>query len=217
VLADVFRHHVLVQPCNRGTAVGVAFALLTIATRDDPGASVVLLPSDHYVADEERLRQAVTTALGAVAASGRAVHLLGITPDAPDADYGWLVPSCRDVVADVARFVEKPPLDAVRPLIADGALINSFVLVARVNALLRVIGRAVPRLLAALRACLGEPAGEPDLAQAYGALPVTDLSRDVLERRPQDLRVVRVAPCGWSDLGTPARIQPFLVGHHSAA
>jgi mannose-1-phosphate guanylyltransferase len=121
------------------------------------------------------------------------------------------------VVADVARFVEKPPLESVGPLIAGGALINSFVLVTRVDALLRLFAAAAPRLLAALRACLGRHAASLDFARAYDSLADTDLSRDVLERHPHDLRVVRVAPCGWSDLGTPARLQPFLVGHHSAA
>jgi hypothetical protein len=46
---------------------------------------------------------------------------------------------------------------------------------------------------------------------------VVDLSHDMLERRPQDLRVVRVAPCGWSDLGTPARLQSLLVSDQPAA
>ena len=29
--------------------------------------------------------------------------------------------------------------------------------------------------------------------------------------------IARVAPCGCSDLGTPARLQPFLVSDHPAA
>lgn len=216
-LADVFRHNVLVQPCNRGTAAGVLFALLAIGARDGPEAAVVFLPSDHYVANEAVLRQAVLTALAAGDADGQAVYLLGITPDAPEPDYGWLLPASTDVVADVVRFIEKPPIEAILPLMARGALINSFVLVTRVDALLRVFARAAPDLLAALRGCLGCRAVSLGLARAYEAIASTDLSRDVLAAQPRGLRVVRVAPCGWSDLGTPDRLQPFLVDHGTAA
>ena len=216
-LADVFRHNLLVQPRNRGTAVGVLFALLAIGARGGPDARVVFLPSDHFVGDEAVLRQGVLTALASVDTDGRAVHLLGMKPEGPVADYGWLVPASDGVVADVARFVEKPPLESVGPLVEGGALINSFVLVTRVDTLLRLFAAAAPHLLAALRACLGRHAASLDFARAYDSLADTDLSRDVLERHARDLRVVRVAPCGWSDLGTPARLQPFLVGHHSAA
>jgi len=36
------------------------------------------------------------------------------------------------------------------------------------------------------------------------------MSRDVLERSTPFLSVVRVPPCGWSDLGTLERLQRFL-------
>jgi hypothetical protein len=37
-----------------------------------------------------------------------------------------------------------------------------------------------------------------------------DLSRDVLQRSTAFLSVIRVPPCGWSDLGTPDRLHRFL-------
>jgi hypothetical protein len=45
-----------------------------------------------------------------------------------------------------------------------------------------------------------------------------DLSREVLERRPEQL-LVYPAPsaCGWSDLGTPARMGRFLELHQPSA
>jgi mannose-1-phosphate guanylyltransferase len=78
-------------------------------------------------------------------------------------------------------------------------------------------GTAAGVLLAALRPHVSGHPRPDELAPSYGALPVVDLSHDMLERRPQDLRVVRVAPCGWSDLGTPARLQSLLVSDQPAA
>ena len=53
--------NVVVQPSNRGTAVGALLPLLRILARD-PGANVVFLPSDHFVADEPTLEPRDETA-----------------------------------------------------------------------------------------------------------------------------------------------------------
>jgi hypothetical protein len=37
-------------------------------------------------------------------------------------------------------------------------------------------------------------------------MPDLDFSRDLLEGRESSLCVMRVPPCGWSDLGTPHRV-----------
>src|SRR5439155_3578454 len=41
-------------------------------------------------------------------------------------------------------------------------------------------------------------------------LPARDFSRELLERIPELLELVVVPPCGWTDLGTPARLERFL-------
>jgi hypothetical protein len=50
-----------VQPCNRGTAPGVLLPLVAILDRD-PEAVVLLLPSDHFVADEPALARSLRAA-----------------------------------------------------------------------------------------------------------------------------------------------------------
>jgi hypothetical protein len=53
----------------------------------------------------------------------------------------------------------------------------------------------------------GSPTGSwPALLSLYDRLPELDFSRDLLEGRAADLCVLRVPPCGWSDLGTPRRV-----------
>jgi hypothetical protein len=53
----------------------------------------------------------------------------------------------------------------------------------------------------------GSPTGSwPALLALYDRLPELDFSRDLLEGRAADLCVLRVPPCGWSDLGTPRRV-----------
>ncbi|MGH8337897.1 MAG: sugar phosphate nucleotidyltransferase, partial [Gammaproteobacteria bacterium] len=54
--------HVLVQPRNCGTAVGILFAVLHILSQD-ARARIVFFPADHHIRDEEtfgaNLREAV--------------------------------------------------------------------------------------------------------------------------------------------------------------
>jgi hypothetical protein len=55
-------------------------------------------------------------------------------------------------------------------------------------------------------------AGSPQarLRHLYDEIPTLDFSRAVLERAPGSLGVLAVPPCGWSDLGTPSRLESFL-------
>jgi hypothetical protein len=41
-------------------------------------------------------------------------------------------------------------------------------------------------------------------------LPSIDFSRDVLELAPHATRITRCPPCGWTDLGTPMRLQRWI-------
>jgi hypothetical protein len=50
------------------------------------------------------------------------------------------------------------------------------------------------------------------LAEAYGQLPTVDFSRHVLPGAEGVLRVMKVGDCGWSDIGTPARLLETLCG-----
>jgi mannose-1-phosphate guanylyltransferase len=208
-LADLPRHNLVRQPSNRGTAVGVLLALVEIRARGSAAAPVVLLPSDHYVGNEALLHRALAAAVRAVRLDGRRVLLLGMTPDGAGAGYGWILPATGDPVAPVARFVEKPPASDIGLMVSRGALVNSFILVARVQAMLDVIEHELPDVV---RAFEGGVAGADGagIGRLYDGLPAVDLSRDVLQHAAGRLSVVRVPPCGWTDLGTPERLLQFM-------
>jgi mannose-1-phosphate guanylyltransferase len=209
-LADVPRQNILVQPENRGTAAGVLRALVEIQSRGDTATPVVLLPSDHYVDEERLLHEALVVAVRAACHGDPPVVLLGISPTNPESGYGWILPDAPGVLARVARFVEKPPASHVSGMIRDGALINSFILAARVHVLLSLIGRVFPDILHAFQRLARAPEDGPATRRLYEGLPFMDLSRDVLQRASRFLSVVRVPPCGWSDLGTPERLRQYL-------
>jgi len=209
------RRNVIVQPQNRGTAVGLLLPLLHIAQRD-PQARVVILPSDHYVRDEAVLARSLRQAASRLAFDTKNLWLLGISPEEADPELGYIVPGNRDEAGalSVAQFVEKPPMTLARLMIERGGLWNAFILAGAVSAILRLFYLRYPQLLNDMRAAVHLDASSPDEAVAatdlYPRLPELDFSRHVLEGSETALRVLPVPACGWSDLGTPRRVSEAL-------
>jgi len=210
-LADLPPENVVVQPIGRGTAAGILVGALAV-TRRAPAARLLVLPSDHHVGDELALRGAFRAALDAVEREPERIALLGITPDSPDGQYGWIVPrgASQSRLRAIELFVEKPPVERARELLARGGLWSSFLFACRAPALLDAFERAQPELVRAFLAESGALAAGNDLGALYAAVPQRDFSRDVLERVPERLGVLAVPPCGWSDLGTPDRVARVL-------
>ncbi len=147
MLADHSPGNLVVQPRNRGTAAGILLPLLHVLERD-PEARVVLLPSDHYFEQEGVVESSLRVALDSLGALDKGITLLGITPDAPETGYGWIVPLPGGVlVRPVARFVEKPDRSSASELLARGALWNSFLVVAEGRSIVSLLERRLPRLL----------------------------------------------------------------------
>lgn len=205
----------IVQPLNRGTANGILLSLLHILERD-PQARVVLLPADHHVSDEAVLAEALRQAVGRLRTCQREIILLGIAPDEPDTELGYIVPAAADAqgLQRVARFAEKPTLCTARELIGAGALWNAFIMVANARALLELFQLRFPDVVAELQYAVAHDCSDPQRPVAtrhvYGWLPDLDFSKHVAQGAESSLRVVAVPPCGWSDLGTPQRLTETL-------
>ena len=216
----------VVQPENRGTAPAILYALLRIAAVA-PMAWVALFPSDHYVSDDRAFMVHVEAAFQALSARPDLVALLGITPDYPEAEYGWIEPG--GLVAwqgpaglySVNRFWEKPSASTAKRLLEEGCLWNSFVMVGRVPTLLGMVERTVPDLFqafAGIQPAPGTPAERAATRSLYARLPEVNFSREVLAASPGNLAVVPVTGVRWSDWGDPSRVLTTLarIGHRPA-
>jgi mannose-1-phosphate guanylyltransferase len=215
-LADVAPTAIVAQPGNRGTAPAILYALLRLGGLA-ASATVVMSPADHHVSDDTGFMAHVATALETVHARPGLVVLLGITPDRPETDYGWIEPATPDTapapmghaVRRVRRFWEKPEPALAARLLAAGCLWNSFALVARAASLTRLVRDCAPGLhqaFAAMPRWLGTDREADAAAELYARLPSTDFSRDVLTPGAPSLSVLRVDGVSWSDLGDPARV-----------
>jgi len=205
---------VLVQSQDRGTAAGILLPTQWIAWRD-PEATVAIFPSDHFVANDTAFMRHVASLAAVVERHPGRIVLVAATPDSVETGYGWIEPGVeleRTVgggIRTVDRFVEKPSPEAARACLARGGLWNTFVMVAKVSAILEAGWSALPHLMERLYQI--RPSAEREgearaIAQAYAGASSADFSRVVLTPSVGRLAVSQLPPVSWSDWGTPERV-----------
>jgi mannose-1-phosphate guanylyltransferase len=219
LLSRMRSDRILVQSENRGTAPAIVYALQRIAS-EAPEASVAVFPSDHYIADENRFLSYVNLVFQFVEVKEGWVTLLGVKPENPEVEYGWIEPDAPMFVTGghvfhrVRRFWEKPSLASAQTLMRTGCLWNSFIMVGRLNCFREMIARATPSLYQAFEAIkldLNTPTEERQVEALYYRLPQTNFSRQVLEVSPSKLAVLPMAGIGWCDMGEPRRVVSVLM------
>ncbi|KQZ61485.1 hypothetical protein ASD67_19925 [Sphingopyxis sp. Root1497] len=197
----VHEARLLVEPMPRNTAAAIALAV----AQADADTLLLVMPSDHVIADVPAFHAAIAKA--ARLAQQDWLVTFGIAPTHPDTGFGYI--ASGEALGDdgfaVARFVEKPPLaDAEAMLAAGGYSWNAGIFLFRAgrmrDAMLthcRAIFEAADKALAA-----GMHDGDALYADAllFENAPSDSIDYAVMEK---DDRVAIVpVSMGWSDLGS---------------
>jgi mannose-1-phosphate guanylyltransferase / mannose-6-phosphate isomerase len=110
---------VIGEPVGRNTGPAVLAAALAILP-DDPGAILLVLPSDHIIIGDLN----DTVARMTQAALEGQIITFGVTPGYAEAGYGYIIDGGKVAAHDglhmVARFIEKPAVDVAQRLIDQG-------------------------------------------------------------------------------------------------
>jgi mannose-1-phosphate guanylyltransferase / mannose-6-phosphate isomerase len=196
----------LLEPVGRNTAPAAAVAALRIAESDTDGL-VLVMPSDHAIADPQAFHKAIGRAAQA-ANTGRLVTF-GITPDRAETGYGYIaggtpIEGCESTFA-VARFIEKPQAaDAERYVAAGDYFWNSGIFLFPAALYLSELERLRPDMLAACKTALEQAKADADFIRldkaAFTECPGDSIDYAVMEHTNQ-AAVVPVG-MGWSDLGS---------------
>jgi mannose-1-phosphate guanylyltransferase len=219
-LAGVPRGNLVVQPRNAGTTPAILYSLLRLE-QINAAATAAFFPSDHYFSDDRAFMSEVELAFAAANQDPNSIVLLGIEPEGPDEEYGWIEPERESSLNSsgdlwrVRRFWEKPSPALARELMERGCLWNSFVMVGAVSAFLKMIRHATSGLytkFTAVRSKLSTASETNAMEIVYADLRDSNFSREVLQTRPADLLVCPVRGSKWSDLGNPRRVFSTLAG-----
>lgn len=213
ILPGLPEENVLAEPAARNTAPCIAWAAMRVARRD-PQAIFMVLPSDHFIGDEERfcevLRAAVTEAAKGV------VTTVGIHPTHPETGYGYieveaeeehlLVKGAPPKAYRALRFVEKPDKERAEAFLKTGRFFwNAGMFFFRVQEMLDAVKRFQPTLhegLSRIDAARekGPSAERKALDDIFPSLPSVSIDKGIMEH----LERMCVVPgdFGWSDLGS---------------
>ena len=217
-VAGIPSSRLLIQPSNQGTAPAILYGLLRLREMD-PKALVAFFPSDHHFSDDEAFISYIDSAYAVAASQPEVIILLGIPPETPEVEYGWIEPGIPlghpvpDSVSGVNRFWEKPSGTLASQLMERGCLWNSFVMVGCVHAFLNLVRHALPGLLGAfeaIRRSLFTAYERAAVSDLYSGIRSTSFSQHVLSGQPNSLAVLRATGLGWSDLGEPGRVLSVL-------
>ncbi len=188
---------ILQEPTGRNTAPAVAYFLTHLPPQEDD-RTVVVLPSDHWVADSQVLSR--TLAAAAQVAHADRLVLLGVTPDQPHTGYGYIhrgtpldfhgaAPAFR-----IRQFREKPNRETAREMIATGDFLwNCGIFVARTGFLRQAFATLAPEMLQAA-------ADEDPAHTAWLNLKEISIDYAIAEKLP-NLAVLPLHTA-WTDLGT---------------
>lgn len=199
---------ILLEPEGRNTAPAAAVAALALGDED---GLMLVLPSDHVIADWPAFLDAVR--LAARAASGGALVTFGVRPDRAETGYGYIERGRAldglEGAYEVARFVEKPDSDAAERYLASGEFDwNSGMFLFSARRYLEELERLSPAVVAACRAALEKAEADLDFlrldAESFSASPSDSIDYAVMERT-QSAAVVPIS-VGWSDVGSFAAL-----------
>jgi mannose-1-phosphate guanylyltransferase len=193
---------IILEPMGRNTAPAIALAALAAGGDATP---LLVMPSDHVIADLPAFHAAVAAALPMV--SDGWLVTFGIAPDSPETGYGWI--KVGDELAPgihrVDRFIEKPPLDRAQAMLDSGGHAwNGGIFLFRADRYLEILAREAPAMVEAARRAMDAAKREgtriwPD-AEAFAASPSDSIDYAVMERAAR----VAVVPVtmGWNDVGS---------------
>jgi mannose-1-phosphate guanylyltransferase/mannose-1-phosphate guanylyltransferase/mannose-6-phosphate isomerase len=199
--SGIYDYSVILEPIGRNTAPAIALAALEA----QPDDALLVMPSDHVIADLPAFHAAIARSLPLVAQGW--LVTFGITPDGPETGYGYIQmgPLCGDAVHEVIRFVEKPDVANAERMLAEGNHAwNAGIFLFRADAYLNAMERHQPDMLAIVRNAMADAKRDgahifPD-ALAFHACPSDSVDYAIMERETQ-VACVPVS-MGWSDVGS---------------
>ena len=201
---------IILEPMAKNTAPAIAAACCA-AIKQDKNAIVIVLPSDHVIADVQTFQNAVKIA----AKNAEAGYLVtfGIVPTFPATGYGYvkagLSTDSGNGVVDGAftleKFVEKPCLEKAQEYLASGEYAwNSGMFVFKAASFLEELKIYNTEMAALATEAFEKATVDTDFirlnAESFGKIKGDSIDYAVMEKTKKG-RVVKLN-AGWDDVGS---------------
>lgn len=195
----------LLEPCARNTAPAIASAAHYIANLAGRDAVMLILPSDHWISDDEAWQTAMIQSTQ-FAANEQVLVTFGIKPTGPKTGYGY-IEAAKPLHANlftVSRFREKPDAETAAAYIASGNYYwNSGMFVCRAGTYLDELKRHAPDIFTHSQEAVLKAHHHHDYLRldmdAFALCRDESIDYAVMEKT--DKAAVMPVDMQWSDLG----------------
>jgi mannose-1-phosphate guanylyltransferase len=210
------------QPENKETGPGLLLPLMHVY-KNYPESIVAVFPSDHFILEEDHFMGHVDLACRVVERDPSRMVLLGMEPDGPEPEYGYILPGGEmdtksfSTVLSILGFIEKPGLLAAQEMVNKGGLWNTMVMAFQAKTLINLVRKVLPMLYRSFQLisdAIGTSSEMDVVKETYRWIEPINFSRGFLEalalKYPLHLGVLPVRGVYWSDLGSEQRIVSVL-------
>lgn len=220
---------ILTEPVARNTAPCLGLAAVHLL-REDPEATMIVLPSDHVITPEPLFVQSLRLATDLVEEDPNRLVTIGIKPTFPSTSYGYIQRSepLDSVIAGnrkevsaayrVLKFHEKPDAERAAEFLRSGRYAwNAGIFVWKARTIFELIRRFEPEIgheLGLIAEAIGTPGEQAVTEKAFESMKSISIDFAVMERA--DSIVMLEAGFTWDDVGTWCSLDRLYRDRHDS-
>lgn len=200
---NIHNARIVLEPIGKNTAPALTLAALV---ENNPESLLLVMPSDHVIANKAAFQQAVLKGIGQ--AQQNKVITFGIVPQSAHTGYGYILKgkNLSSGVFELKQFVEKPQEIKAQEYVQSGNYFwNSGIFLLNSALWLKEIQKQNPRILECAQNALKNGKQNSEfirLNQAdFEQSPSDSIDYAVAEHLPSDQASVVELSAEWSDLG----------------
>lgn len=202
------KKNIIIEPVAKNTAPAIGLAALKVAIWQGPEETMIVLPADHVVRDEETFKELVHFTFRL--AEDNCLITLGIPPFYPHTGYGYIhygelyKKEGKWEAFRVLEFTEKPSQEVAEKYLREGTYLwNSGMFAWKARVILEEMEKYMPDLyrgLMTIKSKVDTPEEKEVTNRVFQELESTSIDYGVMEKTDRSL--VIPADIGWSDVGS---------------
>ncbi len=188
------------EPLGRNTAPCVALANRYISEKWGETA-VLVLPADHYIADQGSFRAAIQRGMDYLSKNPSAIGTIGIAPTRAETGYGYIKKksSVSEGIYGVERFEEKPDKDRAETFYNSGDYLwNGGIFLYTLSSMKKEFDNLEPLISEGVEKIedFSSISGE-----VYASIPSISIDYAIMEKTSSEIFSV-AGDFGWNDIGS---------------
>lgn len=192
---------VVYEPLGRNTAPCIMLALAAIKSRCEGDRAVLVLPSDHYVAEPEKFREAVGKGLEFLEKNSESIGTIGIEPTYPETGFGYIKKGeyAESSVFKVASFEEKPCFEKAEKFVESGNYLwNGGIFLFSLDSMLEEFKKLVPDIYNTVNSLKSFDMPESGI---YESICSISFDYAIMEKTKKPIFTIP-GDFGWNDVGS---------------